>query len=274
MNKQLTRHNFLLLQPSVFPIAVSFSLLTLICGALFNFSRSFFLGGIFIHLGGFFLIISLLGWWRQVMVEAYDNLHTPRMQTGIRIAMCLFILSELMFFVGFFWAFFHSAIVPDTNVGSVWPPLEIEPIGPWGLPLFNTIALLSSGGTITWAHHLLLKHDTEKAAWLTLATLFLAICFLCAQYHEYVFAEFSYSDGIYGSLFYMLTGFHGLHVTVGFLFLLVVWFRLDRSFLKNFFTPVHPDHHVLFEISAWYWHFVDVVWIFLFVFVYWWGSTI
>ena len=182
------------------------------------------------------------------------------------MGMILFILSEVMFFFGFFWAFFHSALAPTPEIGSVWPPQGIEVINAWGIPLLNTIILLTSGATITWAHHAIVAGNRRNAIIGFVLTLTLAVFFTMLQLFEYLEASFTISDSVYGSTFYMATGFHGIHVIVGTIFIAVAFVRL----LQHHFTQ---EHHFGFEAAAWYWHFVDVVWLFLFVVIYWWGGN-
>ena len=179
--------------------------------------------------------------------------------------MLLFIVSEVMFFFAFFWAFFHSSVNPSIFIGGVWPPAYIVTLDPWKIPLLNTILLLSSGASVTWAHHAIVLGSKYQGCVALIVTIILASIFSGLQGFEYVTAPFSISDGIYGSCFYMLTGFHGFHVIVGTIFLAVGLLRL----YLNHFTR---QHHFGFEAAAWYWHFVDVVWLFLFITVYWWGS--
>jgi len=184
-------------------------------------------------------------------------------QKGLKMGMVLFIVSEVLFFFAFFWAFFHSSLAPAVQIGSVWPPVGISVFDPWGIPLLNTLILLLSGLTITYTHHGLLLGYKDVVKDGFLFTLLLAFLFTFFQGYEYLNAAFSISDGIYGSTFYLATGFHGFHVLIGTLFILVCFLRRGQ------FTV---DHHVGFEAAAWYWHFVDVVWLFLFVTIYWWGS--
>jgi cytochrome c oxidase subunit 3 len=179
--------------------------------------------------------------------------------------MTLFIASEVMFFVAWFWAYFDASLFPNEFVGNVWPPKDIETFDPWDIPLINTLILLLSGTTVTWSHHALLEDDRKgfiQGLWLTVI---LGFCFTLLQIYEYQHASFSFSDHIYGSVFYMATGFHGFHVLVGTIFLAVCLFRGKRGHFNK-------DHHFGFEAAAWYWHFVDVVWLFLFAAIYIWGS--
>ena len=215
---------------------------------------------------GFFLILAtMFGWWRDVIREAQiDHAHTSRVRHGLRVGMVLFIASEVMFFAAFFWAFFNSGLKVNPSV-SQWPPAAITPMDPWGIPFWNTLILLTSGLCVHWAHKgLLMGSRTRLKIGLALAVL-LGATFLSLQIHEYGQAAFGFKDGVYPSIFYMATGFHGFHVFVGVCFLGIC---LLRS-LKGDFTA---QQHVGFEAGAWYWHFVDVVWLFLFVWVYWWGG--
>jgi heme/copper-type cytochrome/quinol oxidase subunit 3 len=171
-----------------------------------------------------------------------------------------------MFFFAFFWAFFHSSIAPVYNIGGVWPPKAITPMDTYTIPLTNTFLLLTSGATVTWAHHALVARAKKQALLALLLTLILAILFTSLQGLEYVEASFNISDGVYGSCFYMATGFHGFHVFVGTIALLV-------SFVRIVFNHYTNHHHFGFESAIWYWHFVDVVWLFLFINVYWWSNS-
>jgi cytochrome c oxidase subunit 3 len=194
-------------------------------------------------------------------------------QIGLRYGMLLFIASEVMFFAAFFWAYFDASLFPDeakqflrTEVtGGVWPPASVRTFDPFSLPFLNTLILLLSGCTVTWAHHALRENDRRGLVQGLGLTVLLGILFTAFQAYEYGHAAFGFREGIYSSTFYMATGFHGFHVIVGTLFLLVCWFRA----LRGDFTP---QKHIGFEAAAWYWHFVDVVWLFLFVCVYWWGA--
>ena len=208
------------------------------------------------------LIFTFYGWWRQVVIESNTvGMHSEQTKVGLRYGFLFFIISELMFFFAFFWAFFHSSLPLLSKVAVAWPPAGIELIPADGVPLLNTLILLTSSVTVTIAHHALIEDKRATATRWTFITAILGIIFLFFQAEEYVEATFKLSDGIYPSTFYLATGFHGFHVFVGTCFLLVCGFRLT----KGHFTP---DHHIGFESAAWYWHFVDVVWIFLYINVY------
>ena len=203
------------------------------------------------------ILYTMFVWWRDVLTEARGGDHTPVVQLGMRYGMMLFIASEVMFFVAFFWAFF------DASLFQVWPPQGIEPVEPWGLPLLLTLLLLLSGTTVTWAHHAVAEQGANKDLVAALGiTVLLGSLFSILQIYEYTHVEFGFTDGIFASTFYMATGFHGFHVLVGTIFLAVCYFRARA---KDFLT----DRHFGLEAAAWYWHFVDVVWLFLFVCVYW-----
>jgi heme/copper-type cytochrome/quinol oxidase subunit 3 len=220
-------------------------------------------GGWIMCVGLAWILATMGFWWWDVIKEAeYQGHHTPIVQIGMRYGMLLFIASEVMFFVAFFWAFFDASLYPDTGV---WPPAGVETFSAWDIPLINTLILLLSGCTVTWAHAALLKDDRENLINGLAYTILLGIAFTALQIYEYDHATFKFTDGIYSSTFYLATGFHGFHVFVGTCFLIVCWFRARAGH----FTP---EHHFGFEAAAWYWHFVDVVWLFLFICIYWWGG--
>ncbi|HXP31678.1 MAG TPA: cytochrome c oxidase subunit 3 [Stellaceae bacterium] len=254
------KHPYHLVDPSPWPIV----------GAI---AAGFATGGgvIFMHDGGpWLMILGFVGilitmwvWWRDVIREGeYEGYHTPVVQIGLRFGMALFIASEVMFFAAFFWAFFSSALFP---VGGVWPPKGMHPFNPWEIPFLNTLVLLLSGTTVTWAHHALIEGDRKNLIRGLAITVVLGITFTSLQAYEYTHAAFGFTQGIYPSTFFMATGFHGFHVIIGTCFLTVCLARAIAGHFK-------PDHHFGFEAAAWYWHFVDVVWLFLFVCVYWWGG--
>lgn len=203
-------------------------------------------------------------WWRDVLREGNLGFHTSKLELSFRLGMLLFILSEVIFFVSFFWAFYDSSLSPVVEIGLVWPPKGILPLRVYGVPLLNTIILLSSGVSVTWAHHALINNLYIRFMFSLSFTVLLGVFFLRKQYEEYAESAFSLSDGVYGSTFFVRTGFHGIHVMVGSLILLF-------SLLNAWFCCFSFNHHFIFEASAWYWHFVDVVWLFLYVSIYWWG---
>nr|YP_007025986.1 cytochrome c oxidase subunit III [Chrysopa pallens]AFL65890.1 cytochrome c oxidase subunit III [Chrysopa pallens] len=217
-------------------------------------------------LGNIITLLTMYQWWRDVTREGtYQGLHTLSVTLGLRWGMILFILSEVFFFVSFFWAFFHSSLAPSIEIGQTWPPMGINPFNPLEIPLLNTVILLSSGITITWAHHSLMSGNYTQTSQGLLLTVILGIYFSILQGFEYIESPFTIADSIYGSTFFMATGFHGLHVLIGTTFLLICLIRHINYHFSN-------NHHFGFEAAAWYWHFVDVVWLFLYITIYWWGS--
>nr|AKF78360.1 cytochrome c oxidase subunit III [Nothancyla verreauxi] len=217
-------------------------------------------------LGNLITLLTMYQWWRDVTREGtYQGLHTLSVTLGLRWGMILFIVSEVFFFVSFFWAFFHSSLSPSIEIGQNWPPMGINAFNPLEIPLLNTVILLSSGVTITWAHHALMSNNYTQTTQGLFFTVILGIYFSILQGYEYIESPFSIADSVYGSTFFMATGFHGLHVLIGTTFLLICLIRHINYHFSN-------NHHFGFEAAAWYWHFVDVVWLFLYISIYWWGS--
>ena len=212
------------------------------------------------------LVSSMSFWFRDIIAEGtFLGNHTLAVQKGLNLGIILFIVSEGLFFLAIFWAFFHSALTPTVELGAQWPPLGIEPVNPFELPLLNTVLLLSSGATITYAHHSLIQGERAGALYGSIATIVLAVIFTVFQGVEYTVSSFTISDGAFGSCFFFGTGFHGLHVIVGTLFLGVALWRIYAYHLTN-------HHHLGLEGGILYWHFVDVVWLVLYISVYYWGS--
>ena len=265
IKKNIHKHPYHLVDASPWPFVISFGLFFFTLGMAMYFHG--YIGSLTLTFTGLSVILlTMFTWWRDIVREAvFEGQHTKKVQNGLRNGMLLFIFSELMFFVSFFWAFFHASLAPTPEIGSLWPPLGIETISAWGVPLLNTIILLSSGATITWAHHAIIYGDRKQAIISLISTISLAIFFTMIQAYEYLETSFSISDSVYGTTFFLLTGFHGIHVIVGTIFIIVSTIRL----INFHFTK---QHHFGFEAAAWYWHFVDVVWLFLFVAVYWWGG--
>ena len=258
-------HPYHLVDESPCPLITSIAVLTTTVGGVLYMHG--FKNGLFTLLFGLiFLVSCMTAWWQDVVCEAtYEGHHTSYVQKGLRYGMILFIVSEVMFFVAFFWAFFHSSLAPAIQIGAIWPPKGIHVFNPWEVPFLNTLILLLSGASVTWAHYALVDGNREDTFFALLLTVGLGFIFTCFQIFEYVEAPFTMADGIYGSVFYMATGFHGFHVLIGTTFLIVCLVR----HINYHFTP---QHHFGFEAAAWYWHFVDVVWLFLFISIYWWGS--
>ncbi len=260
------KHNFHMVNPSPWPALGSFSVLVLAIGAIFYFHKLPVLGmepGVFKLLPGFVLVLLTMAmWWRDIVRESVvEKAHTDEVSHGLRWGMALFITSEVMFFVAFFWAFFHNALGFSTTTLQ-WPPEGVITFDAWELPFYNTVILLTSGGTLTRAHLYVEEGNNQKAAKWIFITVALGVMFLGLQAYEYQHAAFKLTEGIYPSTFYLATGFHGFHVFVGTVFLIVCGFRA----MNNHFTP---HKHIGFQAAAWYWHFVDVVWLFLFVWIYW-----
>jgi len=261
----LQKFPYHLVDQSPWPILASFSLLITTLGAVM-YLHLFEVGAYTLSVGLISVVTVMLLWFKDVVREAtFQGHHTTKVKNGIKMGLILFILSEVLFFAGFFWAFFHSSLVPSISLGSVWPPLGINALNPWEIPLLNSVLLLSSGATITWAHHSIVARDRKSSIFSLYLTLILAVIFTLLQGYEYFHSEFTIADGVYGSTFYMATGFHGFHVIVGTIFITLELLRLQDYHFTN-------HHHLGFEAAAWYWHFVDVVWLFLFVTLYWWAS--
>ena len=262
-------HQYHIVNPSIWPLIGAISALAFFAG-LVLWMHGNPAGPYVVGAGVIGIAFTMFSWWADVIREAHGGDHTPIVQLHLRYGMILFIASEVMFFVAWFWAFFSSALFPATvaSVGGVWPPEGTHVLDPFGFPLLNTLILLCSGCTVTWAHHALINGHREgliKGLWLTIA---LGLLFTSIQAYEYLHAPFMFvgeNANIYGSTFMMATGFHGFHVIVGTIFLIVC---LVRSY-KGHFTP---QQHFGFEAAAWYWHFVDVVWLFLFLCIYVWGG--
>ncbi len=260
-----TTHSYHLVDPSPWPLVASLGAFMLTTGAVLYMHS--YEGGWNLFIQGFILILYVMyTWWRDVIREAtYEEQHTAAVQRGLRLGVILFIVSEIMFFFAFFWAFFHSSLAPVHNIGSLWPPKSITPINTFSIPLTNTFLLLSSGATVTWAHHAIILRSKRQVVLALIITVTLATLFTFLQVFEYMHAPFCISDGIYGSCFYMATGFHGFHVFIGTIALII-------SLIRNVLNHFTNTHHFGFEAAIWYWHFVDVVWLFLFVAVYWWSN--
>lgn len=272
-------HPFHLVDPSPWPFCTSIALWYMALTVVSLFHN--YLNGISNLLFGFvYLAFSLAAWWRDVIREStYEFKHTPYVRKGLLMGMMLFIISEIMFFFGFFWAFFHSSLVPSPYIGGVWPPKMLQVVSPWELPLVNTLCLLLSGVTLTISHRQLngLSYYNyfgssqwalinRLIVWLQI-TIGLGVFFLGCQAFEYYFAGFTFQDTVYGGTFYILTGLHGMHVLVGTIFLIVCLWRASNLHFTLW-------KQVGFKSAVWYWHFVDVVWIFLYLVIYVWGNKV
>jgi cytochrome c oxidase subunit 3 len=259
-------HEYHILPPSIWPLVGAFSALAMASGGIMWMHSAAF-GGWLFFAGLIAVLFTMFSWWSDVIAEAKAGDHTPVVSLHLRYGMILFIASEVMFFVGWFWAWFDFSLFPSTVdvVGGVWPPKGLTVLNPFAFPLLNTLILLCSGTTVTWAHHALIHNDRKGLIQGLWCTILLGITFSCIQGWEYAHAPFPFKGLNYGAAFFMATGFHGFHVLIGTLFLIV---NLVRAY-KGDFTP---KQHFGFEAAAWYWHFVDVVWLFLFVSIYVWGG--
>jgi cytochrome c oxidase subunit 3 len=267
------KHDFHLVDPSPLPLLSALSLLLLTFGTASHLHQHSF--GLPMLIAGFAGVIACMYvWWKAVIREGiHDHAHTPVVRKGLRFGMVLFITSEVMFFVAFFWAFFNASMYPKLPLediwaiaDGVWPPKGIESMDAWDIPFINTVILLLSGTTVTWAHHALLEGNRKAVIQGLSITVILGAIFSSLQAFEYHHATFKFTEGVYASTFYMATGFHGAHVLIGTIFLAICLIRVLRGTLTK-------QGHLGFEFAAWYWHFVDVVWLFLFIFVYWWGGA-
>jgi len=255
-----------LVDPSPWPILGAFSGGVTVCGIVLAAHT----GNLLLLIVGLLMVLgTMFVWWRDVVRESRTpGMHSPVVSLGLRYGMLLFISSEVMFFVGFFWAFFNFALFPENVSGAatpMWPPEGVHTFDPFHFPFLNTMILLLSGTTVTWAHHSLIEGDRKGMLLGLGCTVVLGLSFTMFQAIEYSDAPFKFTDGIYPSTFFLATGFHGFHVLVGTLFLLVCWFRARGG-------QFDAKQHFGFEAAAWYWHFVDVVWLFLFACIYWYGA--
>nr|AET09679.1 cytochrome c oxidase subunit III [Gondogeneia antarctica] len=255
-------HPFHLVEKSPWPLTASLGAMLLTSGLVMWFHKFSML---LFSIGLISTLLSATQWWRDVSREgSLQGLHTKKVVTGLQMGMILFIVSEILFFFSFFWAFFHSSLNPTAELGGVWPPTSIESFNPFSIPLLNTAILISSGISVTWAHHALLQNNHSQTIQGLVVTILLGVYFSALQALEYLESPFSIADSVYGSTFFIATGFHGLHVIIGTIFLLISMIRIKSALLT-------PQHHTGLESAIWYWHFVDVVWLFLFVTIYWWG---
>nr|AWH61896.1 cytochrome c oxidase subunit III [Aphrophora maritima] len=259
----MKNHPFHMVNSSPWPITGSIGAMTLTSGMIMLFNLNSF---ILINLSLMIIFLTMIQWWRDIYREStFQGLHTIIVTKGMKWGMIMFILSEVFFFLSFFWSFFHSSLSPSTDIGMMWPPKGIITFNPMQIPLLNTMILLTSGISITWAHHSLMEGNYNKSLQGLFFTIMLGIYFSILQGYEYFEAPFTIADSIYGSTFFMSTGFHGLHVIIGTIFIII-------SFLRHMKFHFSKSHHFGFEAAAWYWHFVDVVWLFLYINIYWWGS--
>jgi cytochrome c oxidase subunit 3 len=276
-------HDYHLVDPSPWPFLASMGAFVLALGGIglmrsakgadFTVFGADLTGWGLFAVGLVIVLYVMFAWWRDTVKESLQGHHTRVVSLHLRYGMILFIASEVMFFVAWFWAFFDASLFTSEAIqyarveatGGVWPPHGITPFDPWHLPLLNTLILLTSGTTVTWAHHALIENDRQGLKWGLTLTVVLGVIFSICQAYEYAHASFAFSGNIYGATFYMATGFHGFHVIVGTIFLAVCLIRASAG-------QFTPQKHFGFEAAAWYWHFVDVVWLFLFATIYIWGA--
>jgi len=259
----MSKHPFHLVSPSPWPLLGSVSALFLVSGLVISWSA---IGSSLLMLGLLLTFLTCALWWSNIIVESTVlGFHTIRVQSGLRLGMGLFIVSEVFFFLGFFWAYLHCSLSPNVELGSCWPPLGLRSLSAFHVPLLNTVVLLTSGATVTWSHAALTAGFTSSSFTALGLTVLLGAFFTFLQGYEYYACSFCLSDGAYGSCFYLATGFHGLHVIIGTLFLLIRLWRL----LALHYTPTR---HLGFVFACWYWHFVDVVWLALYLVIYIWGA--
>nr|QEJ81544.1 cytochrome c oxidase subunit 3 [Diaphanes sp. FM11] len=256
-------HTYHLVEISPWPVMSSVSAMNLMISMIswfHTYSIKLFLTSLII------MMMIMYQWWRDISRESsYQGLHTTKVLKGLRWGMILFIVSEILFFFSFFWSFYHSSLSPSIEVGMMWPPKGISTFNPLEIPLLNTLILISSGISVTWSHHSLMENNYSETIQSLGITIILGSYFSLLQGYEYMESSFTISDSVYGSTFFMATGFHGMHVIIGTMFLSISLYRLIINQLSS-------AHHFGFEAAAWYWHFVDMVWLLLYVSIYWWGS--
>nr|UZG66099.1 cytochrome c oxidase subunit 3 [Asymmetricata circumdata] len=260
LNKNHTYH---LVEISPWPILGAFSAKMMMMGLIKWFH--FYEMNLF-FLGSFTKILIMYQWWRDFTREGtFQGLHTYKVVKKLRWGMNLFITPEVLFFVSFFWTFYHSSLSHSIELGMISPPMSIIPFNPIQVPFLNTTILISSGITDTWAHHSLMENNYNQGIYSLVYTIILGLYFTALQGYAYLEASFTIADSVYGSWFFMATGFHGIHVIIGTVFLTI-------CFLRQIYNHYSSIHHFGFEAAPWYWHFVDVVWLFLYISIYWWGS--
>jgi cytochrome c oxidase subunit 3 len=256
-------HSFHLVNFSPWPLIGALRTFILVSGIikwLHQYNINLFIIGFSI------ILLTIFQWWRDITRErTFQGLHTEKVINGLKWGIILFIISEIFFFISFFWRFFHRSLSSNIELGIYWPPIGLLTFNPLQIPILNTIILLISGVSITWAHHSLIENNYNQSIYRLLITIILGIYFSFLQGYEYIQAPFSISDSIYGTTFFVATGFHGIHVLIGTFFLLIC---LIRHLIFHFSL----NHHFGFEAAAWYWHFVDFVWLFLYISIYWWGN--
>lgn len=253
-------HPYHLVTLRPWPLIISLRLIILIRSLLIIFNN---LNLIIVFIGLILILINIYQWWRDIVREStIQGFHTSIVIKGLQNGIILFILSEIIFFVSFFWCYFHIYLSPRIDIGIIWYPINLIVFNPYNIPLLNTLILLSSGITITYCHYSIIESNFKKSFFSLFITVLLGLIFSYFQYLEYNESFFSINDSVYGSIFFILTGFHGFHVIVGTIFNLIILIRLIKKHISLY-------HFFGFEASSWYWHFVDLVWLFLYLFIYW-----
>nr|YP_009500758.1 cytochrome c oxidase subunit 3 [Trioza urticae]AWU49109.1 cytochrome c oxidase subunit 3 [Trioza urticae] len=256
-------HQFHLVDPSPWPLIISFVILNYVSFSILFFNTKIKLP---MTISLIMIIWIMFTWWRDVQREStFQGYHTFSVVISMKYGMMLFITSEVLFFISFFWSFFHHSLSPNHEMGFLWPPLNIQSFNPLNIPLMNTIILLSSGISVTWTHASMISNNFYETKKSLLITVSLGIYFSLLQFYEYNSSPFCISDSVYGSTFFITTGFHGIHVLIGTIFLFFMTLRMNKLYFSK-------THHLGLEMAIWYWHFVDVVWLFLYMTIYWWGK--
>nr|YP_009350035.1 cytochrome c oxidase subunit 3 [Vespa orientalis]AQQ78866.1 cytochrome c oxidase subunit 3 [Vespa orientalis]WMM47727.1 COX3 [Vespa orientalis] len=260
MNK--SNHPYHMVSISPWPLILSINIMIFLISLIKWF---YFFSTDLIFLSSLSLTLTLIQWWRDIIREStFQGMHTSNIMKNLKMSMILFIISEIFFFISLFWAYFHASLSPSIEIGMLWPPKNIIMFNPYDIPLLNSIILITSGITITWSHNSLINKNTNTATLTLMYTICLSFLFTSCQFFEYKSAPFTMADSIFGSTFFMITGFHGIHVIIGTIFLIVCLFRM----MSNHFSK---NHHFGFEAAIWYWHFVDIVWLFVYTWLYWWS---
>nr|AQU13934.1 cytochrome c oxidase subunit III [Vespa ducalis] len=260
MNK--SNHPYHMVSISPWPLILSINIMIFLISMIKWF---YFMKINLMILSSISMLLTLFQWWRDVIREStFQGMHTSNIVKNLKMSMILFITSEIFFFISLFWTYFHSSLSPSIEIGMLWPPKNIIMFNPYDIPLLNSIILITSGITITWSHNSLINKKTNTAILTLLYTIWLSCMFTMCQYFEYKWAPFTIADSVFGSIFFLTTGFHGIHVIIGTIFLIICMFRMmSYHFSKN--------HHFGFEAAIWYWHFVDIVWLFVYTWLYWWS---
>lgn len=254
---------YFLLNLRPWPILISLNTFNIIISNIILINFKF---NILIILNLLIIIIISIIWWRDIIRErTFQGNHNFYIINLIKLRIILFIISEIFLFISFFWNFLHNSLAPSIELGLNWPPKNIKFFNPLLIPILNTIILLTSRFTITLAHFYLINNNKNKTIIFINLTIILSIYFLILQIIEYKEATFTFSDSIFGSSFYIATGFHGIHVLIGTIFLIINLTRI----IKIHFSFIH---HIRFELAAWYWHFIDLIWLFLYITFYWWNN--